>query len=220
MRYNNREPTNQKKIAWWQRMTAFLLCCGMIANFVIPSDFVLPAIAEEETEELVCAIEEHTHSPDCYELICEDNSEEHEHTDECYELICGMEEHVHNEECYQYEEEETAAEQIPETESEIVTDTQLEFKTEESEIEDEIEAQPIDEPVAADEDVLDEENENYELPETNGIHISTPGGTSILSYDTAFDGGKSTKTSPARNSEKTDQMMMEQLPIFHLRQQK
>ncbi len=63
---------------------------------------------------LVCGIEEHTHTEECYPsdepepdpesrvVIC--GTEEHVHTDECIDengvIICGIEEHTHAEECY------------------------------------------------------------------------------------------------------------------------
>ncbi len=63
---------------------------------------------------LVCGIEEHTHTEECYPsdepepdpesrvVIC--GMEEHAHTDECIDengvIICGIEEHTHAEECY------------------------------------------------------------------------------------------------------------------------
>lgn len=63
--------------------------------------WLMRGIGTALTDDLVCGLEEHVHSEECYEkkLICE---EEHEHTDECYEmiLICGKEEHKHTEDCY------------------------------------------------------------------------------------------------------------------------
>lgn len=53
------------------------------------------------TETLVCTLDEHVHSSECQELVCE---EEHEHTDDCYSLICETPPHTHSTEsrCYQY----------------------------------------------------------------------------------------------------------------------
>ena len=50
-----------------------------------------------ESDTLICALEEHTHSIDkCYEITC--TQEEHIHNDSCY--TCGIENHTHNTSCY------------------------------------------------------------------------------------------------------------------------
>ncbi len=101
MCHNNPKSTNLKQTTWWQRTIALLTCVSLGLGFVFPSEMLTSIISAAEEEILVCEIEEHIHSPDCYELICMDDSEEHEHSDECYELVCGMEEHEHSDECYE-----------------------------------------------------------------------------------------------------------------------
>lgn len=71
-----------------------------------------------EGETLVCGMEEHTHSDDCYgqgerTLVCGQEEGGHSHGDDCYEeitkekLTCGKEEseeedgHTHNSDCYE-----------------------------------------------------------------------------------------------------------------------
>ena len=61
--------------------------------------------ASAMTGEVICGMEEHVHTDDCYEarLICEqEESEEHAHTEECWqtELVCQLPEHTHTEACY------------------------------------------------------------------------------------------------------------------------
>ena len=93
-----------KERRWYHRVTAITLVFSLLCAFFIPLDLVMPGFAVTEEEiaevELICGIEEHTHSDECYTLICEDDSEEHEHTEECYELTCEMEEHQHDDSCY------------------------------------------------------------------------------------------------------------------------
>ncbi len=86
-------------------LACFVVFCTVYA-------MVLPAITMDNTT--FCAMEEHTHTDDCYtwRLICPleetEGSEGHTHTDECYEtrreLICDLEEneeHTHTDECYE-----------------------------------------------------------------------------------------------------------------------
>ena len=49
-----------------------------------------------ESGMLVCALEVHTHSEDCYALTC--TQEVHTHSDACY--TCGQESHIHTSSCY------------------------------------------------------------------------------------------------------------------------
>ncbi|MCR5599656.1 MAG: Cna B-type domain-containing protein [Ruminococcus sp.] len=85
------------------RAVALITALSLLMMFIVPYVGVMPGAAMTENTveyELICGIEEHTHTDECYTLICEDDSEEHEHTEECYELICGMEEHQHDDGCY------------------------------------------------------------------------------------------------------------------------
>ncbi len=103
MKLDNRiqEKLNERK--WYHRVTAISLVFSLLCAFFVPLDLMMPGFAatdESEEYELICDIEEHTHTDECYTLICEDDSEDHEHTEDCYELICGMEEHQHDDGCY------------------------------------------------------------------------------------------------------------------------
>lgn len=93
---------------WLKIVTALAL--GVV--FCTAYALILPAITMQGTT--YCGIEEHTHTPECYEnkLICGfDNTEEqssepetapHFHTESCYEknLICAEPEHIHSLICY------------------------------------------------------------------------------------------------------------------------
>ena len=94
--------------------------------FVTTYALVLPAITMETnvlcgmeahehtddcyTEELICGLEEspgHTHDESCYEVsqiqVC--RAEEHQHDQSCYDdegnLTCQLEEHEHTDECFE-----------------------------------------------------------------------------------------------------------------------
>ena len=49
-----------------------------------------------ESGSLICALEEHTHKPECYTLTC--TQEVHTHSESCY--TCGQESHTHDTSCY------------------------------------------------------------------------------------------------------------------------
>lgn len=105
---DNSNEVNRKKQIWLRVM----MVLAAIVVFFTTYALILPAITMEGN--LVCELEEHTHTSDCYETVyVEDSralgcSENHEHTDSCYEiaghyeeqLICGMAEHTHTSECY------------------------------------------------------------------------------------------------------------------------
>jgi len=65
------------------------------------------AINNEDDYYLTCGLDQHEHSPECFEekeiLICESTYEEHEHSKECYEtvytIICEKVEHEHTINC-------------------------------------------------------------------------------------------------------------------------
>ncbi len=128
----------------WKKIVTVL---SVIVVFCTTYMLILPAVTMEGN--VICGLEEHTHSEECYirliienELIC---TEEHEHIDECYEVIatedkpdCGMEEHTHSEPCYDKEdltaytsdcettvdtETTTTAEQADESNTEETTET-------------------------------------------------------------------------------------------------
>jgi hypothetical protein len=88
---------------WYKRFTAITIVMSMLCAFFVPLDLIRPevAVSDDSSEyELICDLEEHIHTEECYTLICSDDSEEHEHSEECYELTCGMDEHQHSDECY------------------------------------------------------------------------------------------------------------------------
>ena len=81
---------------------------GIAAIVVVCTTYalILPAITME-TQGLSCGLAEHTHSQDCYQLICgKQEYFSHSHSDECYEngaLVCTLTErtlHHHSEDCY------------------------------------------------------------------------------------------------------------------------
>ena len=57
---------------------------------------------------LLCDKTEHTHSSECYTLICENADAGHEHGDGCYELTCEVPEHTHDADCYEVSLEDEA----------------------------------------------------------------------------------------------------------------
>ncbi|MBR5126670.1 MAG: LPXTG cell wall anchor domain-containing protein [Oscillospiraceae bacterium] len=98
---------------FWSRVVSVMMC---IVVFVTTYALILPAITKES--ETFCALEEHTHTADCYpqegDLLCElADGEIHEHTQDCNpvkqeEPICGLEEtdpSVHGDDCVILEEE-------------------------------------------------------------------------------------------------------------------
>jgi len=93
-----------------------LVVLACITIFLTAFALMLPAISMTHGT-LVCTLEEHAHSADCYEqvLVCDkDEGENHAHGDACYEseLVCGKDEHVHGDGCYEQEQvgEDAAAE--------------------------------------------------------------------------------------------------------------
>ena len=83
---------------------------GMSALVLVATSYtlILPGTTME-SDGLVCGMEEHTHTDDCYEsrLICTlEETAGHVHTDACYpvEYVCGQEEsagHTHSDACYE-----------------------------------------------------------------------------------------------------------------------
>lgn len=83
---------------------------GMSALVLVATSYtlILPGTTMESGG-LVCGMEEHTHTDDCYEsrLICTlEETAGHVHTDTCYpvEYVCGQEEstgHTHTDACYE-----------------------------------------------------------------------------------------------------------------------
>ena len=54
-------------------------------------------------EELICDIPEHEHVGTCYELDCQIATHgDSDHTEECYRKVCELEEHEHVGTCYEY----------------------------------------------------------------------------------------------------------------------
>lgn len=101
----------RKKNIWYRTM------CGLAAVVVFVTTYmlILPAITLEK--EVICGIEEHTHTNECYEVVTiapqkvlnctKEALGIHNHTDECYDsdqnLICGSADfvvHTHDENCY------------------------------------------------------------------------------------------------------------------------
>ena len=113
-------------IRTWQKVVSVLAC---ITVFCTTYALILPAITLESSPDVICGMEEHTHTSDCYErtpvLVCENTDPEHVHTDECYRvdsvIICGKQEHKHTEACFPKEEEADPAE-APTTEPTEGTD--------------------------------------------------------------------------------------------------
>lgn len=115
------------------RTVSFITALSLIMMFIMPYAEIVQAADTDVTttaQELICDIEEHTHTDECFSLICEDDSEEHEHTEDCYETICGIEEHTHSEDCYKTVEVTTteAVEEVTEEEvsiSEMLTEMNI-----------------------------------------------------------------------------------------------
>ena len=88
---------------------------AVIVALITAVSLMVPAISMTRGE-LVCGLEEHSHSASCYEqvLVCgleegdvvgeSDDGEAivHEHSAECYEnqLVCDIPEHQHSDGCY------------------------------------------------------------------------------------------------------------------------
>lgn len=103
----NRIKKNPRSV--WRSIVTVL---AAIAVFTTTYALIIPAITWERT--LICEVEEHTHTAECYAdgdmssgtLICD--KEEHKHTDLCFDALpdyglnysCGLDEHTHNEDCY------------------------------------------------------------------------------------------------------------------------
>ena len=80
---------------------------------ILTLSIVMPASSQGQPGELelICGIQEHIHTADCYErvIVCDfEEGDGHIHTDECYSSmqknICDIEEtdgHIHGDECYQ-----------------------------------------------------------------------------------------------------------------------
>lgn len=97
---------NHRRHKAWQKVVMVLAC---ITVFCTTYALILPAITMETSPDVICGLEEHTHTNDCYTrtpvLICGlAEGDEHKHTDECYQmesvLICGKTEHKHTDECF------------------------------------------------------------------------------------------------------------------------
>ena len=103
-----------------QRMTALLSAFTLLF-----SSLAIPVYAENEAAELICTLEEHRHTDECYPLVLSCGKEEsgpvtkthrefvsnfktHQHKNSCFnksgEPVCGYVEglyyHKHNEYCY------------------------------------------------------------------------------------------------------------------------
>ena len=99
--------SNRRKRNWRKVVTSM----AAVVVFCVTYALILPAITMEAKP--VCALEEHTHTEDCYEivrtLVCENIAEDHVHTEECWKveqkLICGKNEHIHTDACYARETE-------------------------------------------------------------------------------------------------------------------
>ncbi|MGN0676264.1 MAG: collagen-binding domain-containing protein, partial [Ruminococcus sp.] len=88
-----------------KKYLALLLVLSIVVSFAVPFSLIMPAISM--TGELICGMEEHIHSDECYELFCGlEESDEHLHNADCYTLVCDIPEHIHSQECYSdYQEE-------------------------------------------------------------------------------------------------------------------
>ncbi len=78
-------------------LLAVVVAMGTIWMFILP--------ARTMNRQLICGVEEHTHTEACYErqLICgQEESDTHVHTEECWTsmLTCSKPEHQHRSECY------------------------------------------------------------------------------------------------------------------------
>lgn len=101
----------KKKIYAWFAALALVVAVGTLWALVQP--------ASTMSGQIICGMEEHTHTEDCYErqLICDqEEGEAHTHTDACWEdvLVCSKPEHAHIAECYDVT--EPVKEQAPQPE--------------------------------------------------------------------------------------------------------
>ncbi len=101
----------QKRIYQKKRMKRIQEMILFVAVITLVMTGVMMAKpASTATPELICGMEEHTHTDHCYTeesvLICEEvETEEHVHSEECYQttrnISCEQEVHVHDENCYE-----------------------------------------------------------------------------------------------------------------------
>ncbi len=96
-------------VFWWLKLTGITMAgdafCG-IEEHVHSEECTVSALlcTEEETETvestnlLICTVEGHEHTDECYETV----TVGHKHTDECYteSYTCGSGGHIHTVECY------------------------------------------------------------------------------------------------------------------------
>ena len=103
-----------------RKAIAVLSVLSVLVVSVVALQLMQPAITM--SSELICVLEEHSHSENCYAVhqICElQESEEHVHAEACYSraMVCGKEAHTHGGECYaQVIEETLAPTEVPVTE--------------------------------------------------------------------------------------------------------
>lgn len=100
--------TNNIKLKRKRIWRSIVTTLAAIVVFVTTYALIIPAITWERT--LICELEEHVHTDDCYnskdQLTC--GKEEHKHTDACFdapkdaekEYYCNKCEHSHTDECY------------------------------------------------------------------------------------------------------------------------
>lgn len=94
-----------------KKYIALLLVLSIVVSFAVPFSLIMPAVSM--TGELICGMEEHIHSDECYELSCGlEESDEHLHNADCYTLVCDIPEHIHSQECYSDYEEENYEEDL------------------------------------------------------------------------------------------------------------
>ncbi len=82
----------QKRKKRWQKVLSVL---AAVVVFVTTYMLILPAITLEKGD-LICTIEEHTHTEECY-AANEETGEK--------ELVCTIEEHTHKDDCYSVKDE-------------------------------------------------------------------------------------------------------------------
>ena len=51
-----------------KKYIALLLVLSIVVSFAVPFSLIMPAVSM--TGELICGMEEHIHSDECYELSC------------------------------------------------------------------------------------------------------------------------------------------------------
>ncbi|MCD7813491.1 MAG: hypothetical protein LUH20_05475 [Lachnospiraceae bacterium] len=102
---NHKKGRKKIRFVWSpaQRLMSILCACVLFISGVLHVDFGRD-VAYASEPVLVCALEEHTHSDSCYEMLLTCERTEHTHSADCYDadgnLICGREEHVHDDSCY------------------------------------------------------------------------------------------------------------------------